>query len=130
MSEYEQSATITKEIKTEQDIIDFLCELGGAIDADFSGENGPDYLWDESRDAGFDSNAKFIANLAVYDPKANSKKYGIKAYTDKFTEHWLAYDRKYSEYYSEINIELKKIDIPERNYTDIQGMYVGVITAE
>ena len=50
------------EIDSPEDIVGALIELA-EIDADFNGENGEEYLWDRAKDAGYKTNAEYLANL-------------------------------------------------------------------
>lgn len=119
---------ITKEIKTPEDIIEFLVSFG-AIDADFNGDNGSDYVSAAASAAGFSSDAEYLANEVVFHSSVNSKKYGIKAYVDEFAKRW----RESDNYWCEIVIEISKLDIPDifviRNYKDWQGIYIGSVVA-
>ena len=96
---------IIKNIQTPEDIIDALIQLGD-IDADFNGENGDDYLWPVAQKKGFESNAKYLADYVVFHSNANSRQYGMKAYTDRFVKEWL----KRETYYASIQIDVVKLD--------------------
>ena len=125
---HSESTIIIKEIKTAEDIIDFLVSFG-EIDADFNGDNGDDYLWECAKNAKCETNAEYIAKKVVNDANvtAIAAKDGMVAYTAAFITEWLSMD----SYYDDMHIELEKIDIPERTYTDdIQGTYAAYIIAD
>ena len=117
MSKYTTSSVVLKDIKTAEDIVDALVELGSQIDADNSGENGDEYLWDEAKKASFENNFNFLADKVVFHSSVNSKKHGIKAYVDQFIKEWSDRDG----YYSEFNVEIRKLngDAEDPNMTGI-----------
>jgi hypothetical protein len=115
--------TIIKSISSPEDILDVLVGLG-EIDADFSGDNGDEYLWDAAKKKKFDTNAKYLANKVVFGASANTKKYGIKAYTDKFAKEWLANDH----YYDSLVIDVVKLDGYAED-TNMTGIYAFSIIA-
>ena len=71
----------------EHDIASALANIA-ECDADFSGENGEDYLWDKAKLAGYDSNLEYCLD-AIKDVKLDSEK--IK----KFMHLWLDNDDYY-----------------------------------
>lgn len=129
MAKYHSESTIIiKEIKKTEDIIDFLISFG-EIDDDFNGYNGDEHLWECAKNAKCKTNAEYIAKKVVNDVNtiAAAAKYGMAAYTAAFVKEWLSAD----SYYDDMNIKLRKIDIPERTYTDdIQGTYAAYIIAD
>lgn len=125
---HSESTIIIKEIKKTEDIIDFLISFG-EIDADFNGDNGDEYLWKCAKNAKCETNAEYIAKKVVNDVNVTTAatKHGMTAYTAAFIKEWLSKD----SYYDNMHIELRKIDIPERTYTDnIQGTYAAYIIAD
>ena len=96
---------VIKNIQAPEDIIDVLVQLGN-VDADFNGENGDEYLWPIAAKKGFESNAAYLADYVVFHSNANSKKYGVKSYTDRFVKEWL----KRESFYTSIEIDIVKLD--------------------
>lgn len=115
--------TIIKRIDSPDDIRDVLIELG-EIDADFNGDNGDEYLWPAAKRKNFDTNAQYLANKVVFGGSANTKKYGIKAYTDKFAREWLAKEG----YYNSLDIDVVKLDGYAED-ANITGIYAFSIIA-
>ena len=116
---YNDTILFTHEVKTAEDIVELLKKCGD-IDADFSGENGDEYLWNAAKRNKFKTNAEYLANKVVFKSSANVKKKGIEAYTEKFAQLWLKMD----SYWCDIHILIEKVCIPERHYTDnLQGTY-------
>ena len=115
------SKLILKEIKTPEDIINLLTTLGN-IDADFCGDNGEDYLWDDAKASGFHDNATYLANEIIFHSSVDAKHKGLHAYTEEFAKRWLKRD----SYYRNICIDLEKF-----NSTDValEGIYAACIIA-
>ena len=61
-------------------------------DCDFSGENGPDYLWENVSKEGYDSNAEYLADTVLKD--GSSYEDAIRDYI----EGWLDSDGYYHTY--------------------------------
>ena len=117
-----KSKLVIKNIQTPEDIIDVFASLG-TIDADFNGDSGDAYLWHDAATKNFTNNKDFLADYVVFHSSANSRKYGIKAYTDKFAKEW----RKRDGFYASINIDVVKLD----GFADdpnIQGIYAFNLT--
>lgn len=114
---------VIKDVQKAEDIIDALVQLG-SIDADFDGTNGDEYLWDEAKKKGFTTNAAYLADYVVFNSNANSRKYGIKAYTDRFAEEWLKRD----SYYTSIEIDIVKLN-GTPNDPHWEGIYAFNVTA-
>ena len=113
---------VIKNIQTPEDIIDVLVQLGD-VDSDFNGGNGDEYLWPTAAKKGFESNAEYLADYVVFHSNANSKKYGVKAYTDRFIKEWL----KRESYYASIEIDVVKLDGLAED-PDMTGIYAFNIT--
>ena len=79
------------EIDSPEDIVGALIDLA-EIDADFNGENGEEYLWDRAKNAGYETNAEYLANLVV--SKDNDFESCVKTYVDE----WIGKDFYYQEY--------------------------------
>lgn len=60
-------------------------------DWDFCGNNGPEYLWEDAKEAGFETNAEYVFNLASKEDKAED-------IIDVYIENWCGNDCYYSEY--------------------------------
>lgn len=113
---------IIREINNVNDVEAALIELG-SIDADFSGGNGDDYLWDIAKKRGFETNAEYLAHYVVNHPKTAPKK-GVVDYCSRFTKEWAKRD----SYYNTLDIDVVKLN----GYADdpnIQGIYAFNITA-
>lgn len=70
------------------DVKDALMELA-MCDADFCGDNGIEYLWEEAE--GFECNAEYVLSLVCDEPT-------IPSMITKFISHWMASDGYYQEY--------------------------------
>jgi len=103
------SYLIRKTVKTPEDLVLFLQSFT-YIDADISGDNGDEYLWDDARKAGYNTNAEFLANYVVENNKGASVKECAKA----FTEEWLSRD----SYYEDMKLETLEVEPDE---------YVGIL---
>lgn len=57
-------------------------------DADFCGENGDEYLWEETREAGFETNLDFVLD-EIKDTKDDEEK------INEFIERWILSDNYY-----------------------------------
>lgn len=98
----------------------------GEIDADFSGENGDEYLWTDARRGKFETNADYVANTVVNSKavlKQTAKK-GITAYTDAFVKKWLAHEW----YYPSLEIDVVKLNGLAED-ANIAGIYAFTIIA-
>lgn len=60
-------------------------------DLDFSGENGEDYLWEDAKLGGFESNAKYALSIA-------EKENTIQDMIEKFIWLWMGRDSYYQDY--------------------------------
>ena len=114
------SKLVLKDIKTTEDIINFLVELG-SIDADFSGANGEEYLWDDARAKGYENNATYLANEVVFHSSVPSNK-GMLAYAKEFAQQWLSRDT----YYRSIEITVEKLDPDD---ISLEGIHAASIIA-
>ena len=113
------SELIIKDITSKEDILDALKELG-AIDLDFIGENGEEYLWPEAKKEGFSTNVDYLSNLVV---SSNPNK-SVKEYAKDFAREWLLRDN----YYQAIMIEVEKWN-GKTDDPDISGTYAFSIVA-
>jgi len=80
--------------KTRNDLLAALATLG-EMDADFCGDNGEEYLWDEAEEEEFESNMEYLLN--------NIK--GIqsdKELIENFIERWIAFDSYYKDHALEV----------------------------
>lgn len=73
--------------KTRSDLVNALTELA-QIDADFIGENGPDYLWDEVDASKYDSNMAYLFD-ALKDIKNDQE------FIAEFIARWINADNYY-----------------------------------
>lgn len=88
--------TTTEELKAK--VLDALCDLS-VNDLDFIGENGAEYLWEESE--GFESNRDYLLNkVAQYDD--------INVMIYKYFDRWIGHDCYYDAY--EYKIIYNEID--------------------
>lgn len=83
---------------TRQGLLDALKELAN-IDADFNGENGEEYLWDNARESGYESNADYLIN-DIKDIKDDEEL--INEYIDR----WIGGD----SYYLQSDLSIMKDD--------------------
>lgn len=97
---YNANTLMVEEIKNKDDLKKMLRWMGD-IDCDFNGENGLEYLWDEAKTRGYQSNAEYLADMVVdnYNRDTFDEEF-IVGCADKFTEEWLERD----DYYTDINI--------------------------
>lgn len=58
------------------------------FDMDFTGENGEEYLWDEARELGFESNASYCMHVAKQETNTEDMVY-------KFLSMWMQRDCNY-----------------------------------
>ena len=75
---------------TRQDLLDALASLG-EMDADFCGENGIDYLWENVDEKKYDSNLEYVLDI-LKDMKTD------KEVIEQFVSKWLDNDGYYSDY--------------------------------
>ena len=79
------------EINDHDDMINALIALA-EIDADFSGENGKEYLWKIAENAGYDTNADYLAHTVT---KTNND---FAACVKRYVEEWIGKDYYYKDY--------------------------------
>ena len=98
----------------------------GEIDADFSGENGEEYLWSVSKRNKFETNAEYVAHKVVTNKAVmrQEAKKGIKAYTDAFVKEWL----KLEGYYNNMEIDVVKLNGLAED-SNLTGIYAFTIIA-
>ena len=92
-----------KKIKKQSDIIDLLVTLG-ECDADFNGDNGEEYLWEDAEKEGYNSNAVYLADKVVTAHFSNAVN-EVETCVNEFIDQWTDHDT----YYSDINIEIKSL---------------------
>lgn len=113
---------VIKEIYDLSDVETALVELG-TIDSDFCGSNGDDFLWEEAKDKGFETNAEFLANYVTsYSERLPNK--SVVDYCNRFTEEWMKRD----SYYSYIVIDVVKLNGSANDPVGF-GIYAFNITA-
>lgn len=78
------------------DVKDALMELA-MCDADFCGDNGDEYLWEEAN--GFECNAEYVLSLV-------SEESTISEMITNFVSRWMGSDGYYEEY----DVEIKELD--------------------
>lgn len=105
----------TKQEKID-DIIKAMCSFSDT-DCDFNGENGPDYLWDEAKDAGYKCNLDYTADICC---KESTPKKALF----KFANMWLGKDSYYEDYKVEYTVKDNSSD----NETDITSISVAFCT--
>ena len=66
-----------------------------AIDNDFNGANGPEYLWSEAKTAGFKSNAEYAWSVAKQESEARCDDEWI---FKRFISMWMGSDLYYRRY--------------------------------
>ncbi len=94
------SHLVTKEVKSLKDFEGLLVELG-RLDADYCGDNGEDYLSDEAKAAGYDSDAEYDAHSLVDKiTRADVRKgvEGAEELIQRYLDGWLGEDGYYHEY--------------------------------
>lgn len=79
---------------TDDSFLNALCELSDS-DCDFNGENGPDYLYEDAKKAGMDSNLDYIIDVLKKDIEGGLSH--IDA-LEKFIDYWLGKDSYYKDY--------------------------------
>ena len=87
-----------KKVKSKDDLEALLTSLGD-LDADYSGENGEDYLSEEALEAGFESDAAYDAHrlVAALD-EASFGAATVKEAAERYCADWLGQDGYYHEY--------------------------------
>lgn len=88
-----------------------LADCLSGIDGDLSGENGPDFTRQEALDAGFDSTAGYIADLAV-------KAYGVST---EAIEHFINGTLGRDHFYEQVAYDI--IEQPDVFIVSIAYMY-------
>ena len=73
--------------RTREELNDILRETAEE-DGDFNGGNGPDYLYDEAKEAGFSSNLEYA--IAKHSHIENDVDY-----VDAFVDTWVTHDNYY-----------------------------------
>ena len=101
--------------KTREDLLVALVSLG-EIDADFNGDNGIEYLWDNVDSTKYESNMKYLLDT-LKDKETD------KELIEEYVSSWIGRDSYYKEHILEVvydesgNLSLsQKFDI---DYTDI-----------
>jgi hypothetical protein len=84
--------TVKVEGKTREDLLIALASLAGC-DADFCGENGEEYLWDEAMD--YESNLEYCLDL-FKDIETD------KELISKFIDRWISSDYYYQDYHLDV----------------------------
>lgn len=75
-----------------QSLLDALATISD-FDADFIGDNGKEYNWDETDEAGFESNLDFLLN-EIKDIEDDNEA------IQTFIEEWMGNDSNYYDEYS------------------------------
>lgn len=97
-----------------QELKDSLCNLAINNDLDFIGDNGEEYLWKVSKEAGYTSNLDYVVEYLLGNKTYESGLEGLKKYCADFLNNWLGQDAFYERYDFEIN--------------EVEGKYVVSIT--
>ena len=84
-------ARVDRENETYKNGILKALETLSECDRDFNGENGPEYLWDWVKEAGFETNADFAYYMA------SKKEFPIDI-IDTYLENWCEIDSYYDKY--------------------------------
>lgn len=99
----------TKQEKIDS-IVNAMCSFSDT-DCDFNGENGEDYLWDDTKAAGYKCNLDYTADIC-------RKESTPKKALFKFAELWLGRDTYYDNYKVEYTTKNNDFD-DEINITSI-----------
>lgn len=89
---------------SEIQLLEALDELARNWDNDFSGENGEDYLWEDSKEEGYENNADYVFNYikeSIEDGYYNKYKLNSVRYAtivEDYLDMWLGGDNYYGEY--------------------------------
>lgn len=89
--------TVIVRENTKEAVINALVELSD-LDADFTGDNGDEYLWNKAKAKGFENNRDYVLNEIKDDNKVSM--------IDNFFRLWLGNDNYYKDY--DYNILLDK----------------------
>lgn len=89
---------------SEIQLLEALDELARNWDNDFSGENGEDYLWEDSKEEGYECNADYVFNYikeSIEDGYYN--KYSVNSVryatiVEDYLDMWLGGDNYYGQY--------------------------------
>lgn len=98
-------------VKNNKESMEDLLLSMSYFDMDFTGENGDEYLWEEAREAGFESNALYCLSIAKQEKDAENM-----AYT--FLSMWMQHD---CNYYIEYDISIRSVD----NYIFVALSYIA-----
>ena len=87
--------TLATAIANKGEIEDALLKLS-EFDADFSGDNGDEYLWDIAREKGFETNAEYLIST-LKDVESPERK------AEEFFKGWIEDDGYYQDYQYAVN---------------------------
>ena len=76
---------------TEEGFLKTLLISLSSDDEDFNGSNGPDYVCDNAKEEGFESNAEYYAHIICDVDKETDVKEAVK----KYLSLWLGHDSYY-----------------------------------
>lgn len=71
-------------------------------DADWSGNNGQEYLRKEAKDAGYDNNADYFADKFVDALPEDYVRAAVRPVIESYVNAWIGHDSYYKEYQLEV----------------------------
>ena len=71
-------------------------------DADWSGDNGEEYLRKEAKDAGYNNNADYFADKFVDALPKDYVKDAVRPVVEAYVNAWLGHDSYYADYQVEV----------------------------
>lgn len=89
---------------SEMELLDALDNLARLVDNDFSGENGDEYLWEDTIESGFDCNADYVYNYIKVDiEQGYYNKYSVDTVryaniVEDYLDMWMGHDGYYINY--------------------------------
>lgn len=110
---------IKQGIHDVEDIKAFLSSLS-QFDADFTGDNGEEYLWDAAK--GYESNMDYLIDKVIKDCEEKGIT-NVAKIVERYAEAWERLDH----YYDSISMQVVQVT---EDYTDLTpAIYVGIAIA-
>lgn len=93
----ELKTVIINNVYDKDDIKTALVALS-CYDADWSGNNGEEYLRKEAKDAGYDNNAAYFADKFVDALPDSYVKEAVRPVVESYVNAWMGHDSYYADY--------------------------------
>ena len=112
---------IKQGIRDVEDLKAFLSSLS-QFDADFTGDNGEEYLWEVAKAEGYECNMDYLIDKVIKDCEEKGIT-NVAKIVERYAEAWERSDH----YYDSISMQVVQVT---EGYTDLSpAIYVGIAIA-